>query len=327
MIDVPTLFILGAGASKPYGFPTGDELRTEIIKGFSADLERLMGSDPVPTTHHHKERIIESARIFVDHFKNSPITSIDKYLAFNPNFSRFGKFAIALYIRKKEKQIRLFEDLGDSDPQENWYRLIFNRMTSTLKAPEDFRRFAENKIAFITFNYDRSLEYFLYKWFLHTFWESRDKFRGSLSDYIPFPIIHVYGKVGELSWEPPYDQDSNYREEPVTFEWVKNLANGIRVIGEKSAEVIGEQIKALIEAKKRIFFLGFGYAKENLDEIGLPGAIDDKWKIFGTGKGMTKKEMGDVKSVLGKNYKLGAVLENWVRIEDRNSYDLLREYL
>jgi hypothetical protein len=73
--------------------------------------------------------------------------------------------------------------------------------------------------------------------------------------------------------------------------------------------------------------LGFGYAKENLDEIGIPGIIDDKWKIFGTAKGMTKKEMEDVKSVLGENYKKSAVLERWVRIGDKNSYELLREYL
>jgi len=34
MIDTPTLFILGAGASKPYGYPTGAELRTDIVKQF-----------------------------------------------------------------------------------------------------------------------------------------------------------------------------------------------------------------------------------------------------------------------------------------------------
>ena len=31
MIETPTLFVLGAGASKPYGYPTGPELRSEIV--------------------------------------------------------------------------------------------------------------------------------------------------------------------------------------------------------------------------------------------------------------------------------------------------------
>ena len=32
MIDTPTLFILGAGASVPYGFPVGAQLKRHIIK-------------------------------------------------------------------------------------------------------------------------------------------------------------------------------------------------------------------------------------------------------------------------------------------------------
>ena len=32
MITIPTVFILGAGASKSYGFPTGAELRKDIIR-------------------------------------------------------------------------------------------------------------------------------------------------------------------------------------------------------------------------------------------------------------------------------------------------------
>jgi hypothetical protein len=142
---------------------------------------------------------LEKARIFLEHFSNSPIASIDKYLAFNPDFSYWGKFAIALYVRKREKESQFLEDLGESDYKEDWYKLIFNRMTSTLKGPEDFSKFRENRVAFITFNYDKSLEYFLQKSFLHTFWESRDKFQRSLKDYIPFHIIHVYGKIGELT--------------------------------------------------------------------------------------------------------------------------------
>ena len=31
MIDTPTRFILGAGASFPYGYPTGAELRAQIV--------------------------------------------------------------------------------------------------------------------------------------------------------------------------------------------------------------------------------------------------------------------------------------------------------
>ncbi len=34
MITKPTVFILGAGASKPFGYPTGNELKDLIVKHF-----------------------------------------------------------------------------------------------------------------------------------------------------------------------------------------------------------------------------------------------------------------------------------------------------
>ena len=37
MIMEKTVFILGAGASCPYGYPDGKKLRTEIIQNFVAD--------------------------------------------------------------------------------------------------------------------------------------------------------------------------------------------------------------------------------------------------------------------------------------------------
>jgi len=41
MITKPTVLVIGAGASKPYGFPTGQELRDYILElaNPEADLE------------------------------------------------------------------------------------------------------------------------------------------------------------------------------------------------------------------------------------------------------------------------------------------------
>jgi len=50
-----------------------------------------------------------------------------------------------------------------------------------LKQPQDFEKFKENKVAFITFNYERSLEYFLYTSFINTFWQSRKAFEFNLN--------------------------------------------------------------------------------------------------------------------------------------------------
>lgn len=42
MINTPTVFILGAGASVPYGYPTGASLRASIIRNFCNDLQQLL---------------------------------------------------------------------------------------------------------------------------------------------------------------------------------------------------------------------------------------------------------------------------------------------
>lgn len=323
MIDVPTLFILGAGASKPYGYPTGIELRSEIIRNFSSEIEDLLTKSLLI----HPQRVSHQrqAKEFLEHFSRSPVDSIDKYLALNPNFSYIGRIAITLCILKNEKTSKFLEDMDPPGSNEDWYRLIFNRMTTTLKLPEDFMKFRENKIAFITYNYDRSLEYFLYDSFYHTFWQSRNDSKFLMTECIPFPIIHVYGQVAELS-PLSWPDESNYREDFNYLKEVEKLSEGVRVIGERS-DNMKDKVKELIADYKRIFFLGFGYASDNLDTLDLPMAIDDDWDVYGTAKGMTEKEIGNVKSLFVRNFKNKMLAMVKPRIENKNSYELLREYL
>jgi hypothetical protein len=328
MITEPTLFILGAGASKPYGFPTGAELRAEIINEFRKELSRMLPSDS-RSRQIEKERTVSHAEEFIDIFSHSPMNSIDKFLSLNPRFSVIGKMAIAISICRHEGESRFLEKMDVQDFKEDWYRLLFNIMTSSLKAPGDFARFRENKIAFITFNYDRSFEYFLYTSFCNTFSESRPEFDFKMEECIPFPIIHVYGQIGKLpifyeKCEPYYRLWGN-----IDIEMIGKISKGVRVIGERAQEDIKEKVRGLLENYRRIFFLGFGYAEENLEAIGFPGSIDETWAINGTARGMTQKEIRDVRRSLGRNFN-SRIYEAYPgvspRIEDKNSYELLREH-
>lgn len=325
MIDIPTVLIMGAGASKLYGYPTGAELRTEIITNFYSRLQELLESDP-DTKEHEKKRHLREAGAFVDVFKKSSIESIDKFLALNPFYSYYGKIAITLCILENEKSSELHKDFDPYFNQQNWYKLLFNRMISSFKNPDDFIHFRDNKLAFITFNYDRSFEHYLYESFLHTFWEKRHEFESLLNkdnfhQYIPFPLLHVYGQVDELLWHGgrPYKDAFDFRT-------ILRRSNGIRVIGER-ANHLKDEINKLISESKRIFFLGFGYATENFEALGLPGVIDENWDIFGTAKGMTGKEIENVKSNFSKNFSAKILSLINPRIEDKTSYELLREYL
>ena len=323
MIDIPTLFILGAGASKPYGYPTGSELRRDIISNFYRALFEIIKSDP-SLEPDEKSDLLRKAQDFVINFSKSSIESIDKFLALNPRFSFIGKIAITLSVLSCEQRSNFREEMIPSNNSEDWYTLLFNRMISPFSSPTDIRKFPENKIAFITFNYDRSFDYFLFDSFFNAFSEHGDIFLDlNWKKYLPFPIIHVYGQVDKIEWLG----GSEYKNpNTLKFKNLLKLSNGIRVVNERISEDL-ENIKKLILEYKRIFFLGFGYANENLNVLDLPKAINDDWDIYGTAKGMTKKEIDHIKSLFTRNFinKMLALIKP--RIEDKNSYELLREYL
>ena len=335
MIDTPTLFILGAGASKPYGYLTGAELRADIIEYFANDFSSLSDINSINIPFDALD-VREKIGPFVKNFDESSLTSIDKYLAINTDDSYIGKIAITLSILKSERDSCFNEKIDDSN--EDWYQYLYNRMTDDFKKPEDHKHFFKNQVAFITFNYDRSLEYYLYNSFYHSFSQQRTQIKNNIRDYVPFEIIHVYGTVGTLSLSDWYDNIRDYRHKFGYFNYLKDKSKGIWVIGEESSGVsIKDQIKKLLLKYKRIFFLGFGYAQENLDAIDLMNNIDHTSKIYGTAKGMTTKEIRDVNNCFlvtkGTLHSVGNVRhrenDKYIDaiIKDAGCYQLLREYL
>jgi len=316
MIEKPTLFILGAGASKPYGFPTARELRALIVKSFYDDYKKLyisMGKNDL------SDVVFSDIRIFVESFERSSIYSVDKYLGLHPSEQESGKLAITFYIRQNEINMKFRENIGPDYYKEDWYSLLFNRMIEDIKESNGSDKFKENKIAFITFNYDNSLEYFLAQSFSNAFSENR-----YLNTDIPFPIVHVYGQLPR--WGPTWGSSLNYRETPISVESNIRMSRGIHVIGERLGDELKEGIKKLIAWSKRIFFCGFGYAKDNLEAINFPINLDGSLSIYGSAKGKTDTEIQRARFSLIENPSSPYFLLN-PRIEKMNTFDLLREFL
>ena len=110
MITTPTLFILGAGASKPYGYPTGRELRTNIVKDCIKDFDELKGLDPQYAPL-EASTIRDGLMRLANNFKNSSLKSVDKYLALNTLDGYVGKFAITQSIFNSERASCFREDV------------------------------------------------------------------------------------------------------------------------------------------------------------------------------------------------------------------------
>lgn len=120
MITTPTVFVLGAGASIPYGFPSGVQLFQEIYNKIESIkwIEKLHNSDfniPRETISTFKRELFFSAK-----------TSIDAFLENRTEYIKLGKLCIALALIPYEYEQNLFTFKNKDD---NWYRYLFTKLS------------------------------------------------------------------------------------------------------------------------------------------------------------------------------------------------------
>jgi hypothetical protein len=219
MFEAKTVIILGAGASWHYGYPTGEELVKEVIKKaktasgyFSnpnvprAKRPRIVsGDDPaIPeggdtglqrqwgAAANKCQDLIERL-IAVD-----PLV-IDYFIGDNRHLEDIAKLCIAWVILEREfvaLRYRVNENREQKGKiNDNWYRFLLYRLTSGC---QDGKALLRNKITFVTFNYDVSLEIELYRGLGHSL-----RFSDYADEFITQNdrILHVYGRLRK---DPPW---------------------------------------------------------------------------------------------------------------------------
>jgi hypothetical protein len=271
MIRTETVFILGAGASIPYGFPSGKTLVSEIIM---TSRGTSLFSDLFPQ---------DLRQDFSNALDLSFAPSIDDFLEKRPEFMQIGKFAISYQLIQKEDPRAI-----SRDTKGNWYELLWHCMQAKV---EDF---ANNKVSFITFNYDRSLEFFLQRSLMNYFGISKDKANKIIND---IPIIHIHGMLGSFEEGQPFYRDYDPQ---ISSDIIKTGAEMIRVFHEDYAEAgeIVRNAELLLQNAKKICFLGFGYHSVNIERIHL-NQYSLGTSMFGTVYQMGGAEISRVCSILG----------------------------
>jgi hypothetical protein len=296
-----TTLVIGAGVSREYGFPTGAQL-IDLIKN---DKHILRFYKKVP-------EILDSG-----------YPSIDLFLHEHKQFSDGIKGRIAKIIFEKEN----IEKLNSN--HESLYFHLFNNIN-----PNDYEKY---KI--ITFNYDRSLEYYFFR-YLHLKLGNAQK---ALEIGSKLEIIHIHGRVVKSIYEmaTPVSGDkinmdladfggytsylkshSKAQTQPQLVEDL--LIERIEPFGRSSFKTIHEnndvnkRAKEVLEDSDRIFFLGFQYAKENMNALGFDfiRGYPDK-KIYGTCYGMGKIEQNRVT----KSY---SAIKGLIPVK---AYDFFQEYV
>lgn len=246
MIEEDVVFVLGAGASCAYGFPSGRSLLLTV-----ADRTRDEANDLFRCL-----RELDFAPYLLKEFGRELTTSmqpsIDAFLEKRREFLDVGKAAIAASLIPYEQDKSL-----ERESDERWYEYLFARMTSTL------RNFESNRVKFITFNYDRSIERFLFLAIRSTYGFSDDKAVGALATV---PILHVHGTLGGL----PHDEKGSAYSPDLKPDRIRAAANEIRIISEsdgKSETIL--TARHWLTSAQRVCFLGFGFNELNAQRLGL----------------------------------------------------------
>ena len=252
MITKPTVLVLGAGASEPYEYPLGGELLEIICNQVGntnwTDALRQCGVEQ------------ETIKNFKSELYKSHQPSVDAFLERRPEFRDVGKLAIVFALLQKENET-ILDDFKKR--KEGFYDYLFSQLSTP-----SLEEFGNNKLSIITFNYDRSLEHFLFRALKSSYGKADDLTTEVLSS---IPIIHVHGTLGPLPWQEkdgrPY-KIMNTKAPDETAIQIENASRNILIVSEaeESTDEFNQAFECLKSAR-RIYFLGFGFHNSNLKKL------------------------------------------------------------
>jgi len=277
MITKNTVLVLGAGASMPFGFPSGREIVGAICQALTPDTSQPIRRQYTPTFSVllHCNFSVSQITNFKDALSRSGHTSVDAFLEYRTEFIDVGKSAIAAVLLPFEKTDLLFEEMR-IERKNNWYEYLFSQLSTS------FDMFDRNALSIITFNYDRSLEHYLLTALKNSYGKTDKECAEKLN---AIPIIHVHGKLGDLEWQHPHPFPVPYDSHlsNMVSEMVSRASKKIKIIQENIADDIefGQAYQLLSEAA-RVYFLGFGFNQTNLERLQIESLPTDKC-IWGTG--------------------------------------------
>lgn len=298
MIQEETVFILGAGASSHLGYPLGSDLLKGIVEYLSPikDFGKISKEEHIKEKERQKNRGLlieagfseESINEFYENLRRYGPRNLDEFLENNPKYRGLAKVAIAQVLIPCEDD-EIFAKHQD------WYQKLFDKMKETID------KFHENNVTFISFNYDRSLEQYLFHKLKYSEVDKADECAAAVKK---LKFIHVYGKLGDLPF-----QSSEGRPYKKTYDLNELLkaSKGIMTAHEQPQNI--EIFENVFKNAKRILFLGFGFDMFNLNKLNLLPWVDGTKSITGTAFELDPDIKREAEAYFnGKNYRI--VLRN-----------------
>jgi hypothetical protein len=345
MFQKKTLIVVGAGASKEVGLPTGAELKEKIASllditfehGYSQKsgdylicraLQEIARNDKqyagnINLHLHAGWRIRDATQLAMS------IDSIIDTHRGDKELETCGKLAIVRAILDEERKCKLYFDISKGTSTINyrgindtWYTLFFRLLTEECV----FEMLAErvSSIALVIFNYDRCVEHFLYHSLQAYYAIDPDK----ASELVrSIKIFHPYGTSGTLPWYGEKER-IEFGGEPGHEQLVK-LAGQIKTFTEGTDPEASDirEIKDIVWDAKIVTFLGFGYHRQNLDILNTGKQRNlnrTPAKYYGTAYDLSDS---DCKVLIKELAKLGTAREDEIFLRNNlKCAGLIKEY-
>ena len=323
------VFIIGAGCSVPYGFPTGAMLMQKL-KDFNygdSNLDSQSFRSPSYLFDLYQElfgkyqrysrlidigkpqsvldieartsnKIRETVVPFAKSIRNSMMVSTDEFLKNRLNQEKlaeadFGKRLIAREILIAERESEISYTRGsERKKKERWLGNIdwIQHFLSRIDQQTNWEEILKQTV-FLTFNYDRILEYCI---FLYLTSDKQYADADAHAFISEMQIYHVNGFIGSLD-EIPFGVVENgmYQE----------IAKRMATVWEKRQnrdESEKEKYQGFLRNAQRVYFLGFSYIPDNLYSIGINrGAqIIQNAKVYATAMGLSPQNRLRISSYL-----------------------------
>ncbi|WP_424964892.1 hypothetical protein [Dinoroseobacter sp. S375] len=337
------VIVVGAGASKEFGLPTGAELKDKIadicdirfddfgsrlVRGDSELVAALRQEVRQDSSHDRSlNHYLHAAWKIRDNMPWAP--SIDNFLDTHrndPEITKFGKLAIAKAILQAEANSALVVDANTASPkldsrklQNTWIARLFGMLV----AQRSFGGFIEalRSITFVSFNYDRCIHQF----FLVASRGYFDLRHDQLDEVLDaLNIIYPYGSIGDFRYfglETCFGQVDLQRS---LFEY----ADSIRTFTEGTGSDIVEGISNALARSDVVVFLGFGFLHLNMKilfgEMRFPDVV-----VLATGKGLSENSRSQVAQELEYVFPMSSKSnrkKSNVQIIDSTCSELFFEY-
>jgi hypothetical protein len=272
-----TLLVIGAGASVPYGYPTGTQLLANVARKARDYPKKFQDSQ----RYHDLAFVLETGQF----------ESIDEALAIRSDLAEEGKLLIALDLLRCERsgtevdQEKLSPNFKNSD----WMLPLFRLLVRN-----------EMPVKIVTFNYDRLLEHVFYRALM-----SRKTAPDDVAEFFSrISILHAHGRLPKLPYELGNEPRTSFyhgfgeffkSEDAKRIDYLhirrKEIISNLRTAQESTT--LADEIGNHISWADQFVFLGFGFHHDNMNLLEIVSS-NRKPRLLATGFGLSdirKKEI------------------------------------